>query len=156
MFKQFFGATNKPQRNSCSEIVLKEKQQNQKHTLVFDAKQDIEYFSIKQFATNIESVKTCDYVIINHTDKKILFCELKNAKDKKEATKQLWHSKNIVNCLIGILGEDIKYQQGYVVINKKSFNKGKTSKKLKTTTCKHFKYTYTGQMSISFNKLHYE
>lgn len=153
MFSQFF--TNNHQRNLCQHIILTEKQQNQRHTIVFNVEKDIECFNIKPFTENINSIKTCDYVLINHTDRKILFCELKNAKDKNNAIAQLWNSKNIVDCLIKILDNDIEYKQGYVVINKKFLNKGKTRKKMKRISSRHFKYTYTGATSINFENLNY-
>jgi len=157
MFENFCNTPNKYQHDEhCRSITLVEEQQNQKHIVVFDVEKNIEYFDIKPFISNIKSIKACDYVLVNHTDKKILFCELKNTKGKNDAVKQLWHSKNIINCLINISKKGIKYKQGYVIINKKSLNKGKTKKEFKLIPSQHFKYIYTGQTTINFSKLHYE
>ncbi|OIR24549.1 hypothetical protein BGC33_14760 [Bathymodiolus thermophilus thioautotrophic gill symbiont] len=159
MFEKFFDTPGKYQyryKDCCRDIDLIEQQQNQEHTIVFDVEKKIECFDLKPLVSNIKNVKVCDYVLINHTDKKILFCELKNAKDKSDAIKQLRHSKNIVDCLINILDSNISYKRGYVVINKKSLNKGNTRKKWKLISGKHFKYIYTGRTSINFDKLNYE
>lgn len=61
----------------------------------------------------------------------------------------------MIDCLTKILDENFEYKRGYLILNKKLLNKGKTKKVLKFIPSKHFKYTYTGQTSINFNKLYY-
>lgn len=156
MFEKFFNTPSKYQRKFRKDIVLVEKHQKhqkQRHTIVFDVEKDIECFDFKPFT--IQSVKVCDYVLVNHTDQKVLFCELKNAKDKKDACIQLLHSKYMIDCLTKFLDKNFEYKQGYLVLNEKLFNKKTTKDKLKLRCNKHFKYTYTGRTSINFNKLYY-
>lgn len=90
MFKQFVHTSRKYQYKSCKDIVLVEDCQKQQHTIVFDVEKEIECFDFKPFTKSIQSIKVCDYVLVNHTDKKILFCELKNTKDKNDAVIQLF------------------------------------------------------------------
>lgn len=44
---------------------------------------------------------------------------------------QLLHSKYMIDCLTKILDENFEYKQGYLILNKKSLNKGRTRKSLK-------------------------
>ncbi len=128
----------------------------QTHDIIFDSDLQIEYFQldviIKPCNKTIQGMKACDYIIINHSDKSILFCELKNAKNKGNTSKQLRHSKHIMNCFFNLLEQEL-YTQKYLVFNKKAFNKNKTKNKITTKDCSHFKYSYTGKVEINWNSL---
>ena len=97
MLDNFF-KTNKTNNN---EIDLKEN--NKSYSIVFNyINHNIEYFKLDNLINNckFKNIKSCDYVIINHTLKKILLCEIKERKKGylQEAKEQLVHSKLIIEC----------------------------------------------------------
>lgn len=152
MFNRFFQTKN----NTTQEIKLLGQKQQQ-HVVHLDSGQQIEYFELDKVIKpcRIQNLKACDYVLADHDKKEILFCELKDAKDKGEAIAQFWHSKNIVDCLTNILDESIEYKRGYVIFNKKSLNKRATKRTLKLNSAQHFEYTYTGKNILNFKQLNY-
>ncbi len=152
MFNHFLNTEN----NSQNKIKLFGDRQQQ-HTIILKNDQQIEYFKLDKIIEpcKIQNLKACDYVLVDHDNEKILFCELKNAKNKGDAIAQLWHSKNIVDCLTNILDKSIEYKRGYVVFNNRALNKRATKVTLKLIQAQHFKYTYTGKNILNFEQLNY-
>lgn len=155
MFDIFFENSHGYKGIDGNELSLVEIKEGQKHKIIFNQKCNIEYFKAENL-TNLKNIKGCDYIIINHTLKKILFCELKNAKNKNNSTIQLEHSQYILKCLQNVLGKTLRYRMGFVVFNKKSLKKGKSNKTIKLIGCKGFKYNYTGLSVVSFDKFNFK
>ncbi|CAC9952207.1 hypothetical protein BHECKSOX_1247 [Bathymodiolus heckerae thiotrophic gill symbiont] len=127
MFDHFF----KTQTNSKQEITLLGKKQ-QKHVVQLEADQTIEYFEldkiIKPCNKTIQNLKACDYVLADHSRKRLLFCELKNSQDRKVikgAETQLDHSKHIINLFLNIF-EEGEYSYALLVLRTKKMSKRTT------------------------------
>lgn len=97
-----------------------------------EADQTIEYFEldkiIKPCNKTIQNLKACDYVLADHSRKRLLFCELKNSQNRgviKGAKTQLDHSKHIVNLFLNIF-EKNKYSYALLVLHTKKMNKRTT------------------------------
>lgn len=150
MFEQF---TSNGVNVVTREVSLTEGKR-QKHTILFGEETKLEYFELDEEIT-IKGVKRCDYVVVNHTQKTILFCELKNAKDKNQAVMQLKHSQYLVDCFCKILEQGNDYKKRYVIFNKKVFDKRalKGKAKIRRKRCQDFYYSYTGKTTVNWGDL---
>ncbi len=117
-------------------------------------KDEVEYFELEQKVKPclpyIQSVKSCDYVLVNHKSKEILLCELKNRKKGgfiAEAEEQLKHSKYIIEFFLKILNKQ-DYKYALLILSKKSINK-------KPTKNSSFKPGITHKKTINFNDSNY-
>jgi len=124
----------------------------QKHEIIL--KDEVEYFAldekIKPCLPYINGIKSCDYVLVNHTNKEILLCELKNYKKGgfiPQAEEQLKHSKYIIEFFLKILNkQDYKYASLILCTRKMNKNHTGNSK---------FKPKVTHKKSINWTELKY-
>jgi hypothetical protein len=152
MFDHFFTTQN----NSKQEIkLLGEKQQ--RHSVLLDSDQTIEYFEldkvVKPCNKTIKNLKACDYILVDHNNKRILFCELKNSSNKSvivAAEEQLNHSKHIISLFLNILNED-GYSCALLALTTRRMNKKPTRPKEIQAT----KYVETSKKTFNFNSLNY-
>ncbi len=153
MFNHFF----ETETNSGQKIkLLGEKQQQ--HTALLSSNQTIEYFKLDEIVlpchAKINNLKACDYVLVDHQNKKILLCELKNsykANVIKEAKGQLRHSKHIINLFLNILGEN-GYLFSLLALTTRKMNK----QKIRIKQDQLSRYIETNKKEFKFNGLHYE
>jgi hypothetical protein len=127
-------------------------EEQQKHEIILT--NEVEYFAldekIKPCLTHIDGLKACDYVIADHSNKRILLCELKNRKRggfTKEAEEQLRHSKHLINCFLKILKQE-RYKYSLLILSKKRMNK-------RSTKNDNFKPRITSKNSINLLELIY-
>jgi hypothetical protein len=154
MFDYFFTTYN----NSGKEIkLLGEKQQQ--HLVLLDSDQTIEYFQLEEIVkpcnTTIKNLKACDYILVDHNNKKILFCELKNSSNRNvivAAREQLNHSKHIVSLFLNIL-EKSEYLCTLLTLTARKMNK--KSIRGRTKQIKVTKYAETNKKEFRFNSLNY-
>ncbi len=150
MFNRFFNTKN----NSQNKIKLFGEKQQQ-HTVILDNAQQIESFKLEKIVQScgIKNLKACDYVLVDHANKKILLCELKNSKDIaviREAKKQLAHSKHVINLFLNILQSN-GYVYALLTLTKRNMNK----KTIRTQQIHTTQYTETNKKVFGFNKLNY-
>ncbi len=150
MFNHFF----KTETNSGQEIKLFGEKQQQ-HIALLSSNQTIEYFELEKIVlpchATINSLKACDYVLVDHQNKKILLCELKNSSNAdviRGAKEQLRHSKHIVNLFLNILKED-GYLFFLLTLTKRKMNKQTTRIKQVQLS----RYIETNKKEFKFNDL---
>lgn len=153
MFNHFF----KTETNSGQEIKLFGEKQQQ-HIALLSSNQTIEYFKLEEIVlpchATINNLKACDYVLVDHQNKKILLCELKNSSNAnviRGAKEQLRHSKHIVNLFLNILKKD-GYLFFLLALTKRKMNKQTTRIKQVQLS----RYIETNKKEFKFNDLHYE
>ncbi len=153
MFNHFF----KTEENSGQKIELFGEKQ-QRHTVLLSSNQTIEYFELEKIVlpchATINSLKACDYVLVDHQNKKILLCELKNSSNAnviRGAKEQLRHSKHIVNLFLNILKKD-GYLFFLLALTKRKMNKQTTRIKQVQLS----RYIEINKKEFKFNDLHYE
>ncbi len=153
MFNHFF----KTETNSGQEIKLFGEKQQQ-HIALLSSNQTIEYFELEKIVlpchATINSLKACDYVLVDHQNKKILLCELKNSSNAnviRGAKEQLRHSKHIVNLFLNILKKD-GYLFFLLALTKRKMNKQTTRIKQVQLS----RYIEINKKEFKFNDLHYE
>jgi len=152
MFNHFFTTQN----NSNNKIKLFGDKQQQ-FTITLNDNQTIEYFQLDNIIESwkgVQSLKACDYVLVDQKAKKIMLCELKNSKDKdtiEKAEEQLRHSKHIVNLFLNILEKD-----GYLFSLLKLTNRKMNKQNIRTKQSQVVKYQETGKKEFKFNDLSYE
>jgi hypothetical protein len=152
MFNHFF----KTQNNSGKEIKLFGEKQQQ-HLVLLDSNQTIEYFELEEVVkpcnTTIKNLKACDYILVDHNNKRILFCELKNSSNRNvivAAREQLNHSKHIVSLFLNILGEG-EYSCVLLTLTTRKMNKKTTQPE----QIQAIKYAETNKKTFNFNSLNY-
>ena len=152
MFNHFFTTLN----NSGEEIKLFGEKQQQ-HSVLLDSDQTIEYFKLEEVVkpckTTIKNLKACDYILVDHKNKRILFCELKNSSNRNvilAARKQLNHSKHIVSLFLNIL-EKGEYLFALLTLTTKKMDK----KTIRTKQIKVTQYAETSKKAFNFNRLNY-
>ncbi len=150
MFNHFF----KTETNSGQEIKLFGEKQQQ-HIALLSSNQTIEYFELEKIVlpchATINSLKACDYVLVDHQNKKILLCELKNSSNAnviRGAKEQLRHSKHIVNLFLNILKKD-GYLFFLLALTKRKMNKQTTRIKQVQLS----RYIETNKKEFKFNDL---
>ncbi len=150
MFNHFF----KTETNSGQKIKLFGEKQQQ-HIALLSSNQTIEYFELEKIVlpchATINSLKACDYVLVDHQNKKILLCELKNSSNAnviRGAKEQLRHSKHIVNLFLNILKKD-GYLFFLLALTKRKMNKQTTRIKQVQLS----RYIETNKKEFKFNDL---
>ncbi len=153
MFNHFF----KTETNSGQEIKLFGEKQQQ-HIALLSSNQTIECFKLEEIVlpchATINNLKACDYVLVDHQNKKILLCELKNSSNAdaiRGAKKQLRHSKHIINLFLNILGKN-GYLFSLLALTTRKMNK----QKIRIKQDQAHKYIEMSKKEFKFNGLHYE
>ena len=91
--------------------------------------------------------------MVDHNNKKILFCELNNSSNRNvivAAREQLNHSKHIVSLFLNIL-EKSEYLCALLTLTARRMNK----KSIRTKQIKVTKYAETNKKEFRFNSLNY-
>jgi hypothetical protein len=154
MFDHFFTTHD----NSGKEIKLFGEKQQQ-HLVLLNSDQTIEYFELEEVVkpcnTTIKNLKACDYILVDHNNKKILFCELKNSNNRNvivAARKQLDHSKHIVSLFLNILEKRDEYLCALLTLTARRMNRKsiRRTKQIQVT-----KYAETSKKAFKFNSLNY-
>lgn len=154
MFNRFFTTQN----NQGKEIKLFGKSQQQ-HSVFLESNQTIEYFKldkvVKPCNKTIKNLKACDYILADHNNKRILFCELKDSRKRSvivTAQEQLNHSKHIVSLFLNIMENRDKYLCALLILTARRMNKKsiRRTKQIQAT-----KYAEINKKEFNFNSLNY-